>query len=356
MDRRATLTTARPRHQDTRQDTRQQRLPAYAKLTPPRLHAALPRPRLFALLDDLRRDHPVIWLAAPPGAGKTTLAASYLARIAAPAIWLQVDAGDADPATLFFFLDEAARGLALAGPVRTYGHRADKGGSLARAYFRTFYARLPPGTVLVLDNLHEADWDRAGELLASALAEVPAQVTVLALGREAPPARLARMELEGRLARLGWDALRLDEDEARALAGLGAHESAPAQEWLRLADGWATGIAMLRSLGASGCEPGLPLDGRDALFRYFAGEIVDRLPARSQHLLLQLSCLPNCPGSDAAQLTGDPPPRACWKTCTAATCSSSGAAPMEAMCSTPCSANSSSTGHGRCWARPNAAR
>lgn len=48
-----------------------------AKLSRPRLFEALPRERLFALLDN-GGERPVLWVAAPPGAGKTTLAASYL--------------------------------------------------------------------------------------------------------------------------------------------------------------------------------------------------------------------------------------------------------------------------------------
>ena len=90
-----------------------------AKLSRPRLYDVLARARLFDLVDRCR-ERPIIWIAAPPGAGKTTLIASYLEATAAKqrrgqklnSVWYQVDASDAEPATFFSYLGEAARRIA----------------------------------------------------------------------------------------------------------------------------------------------------------------------------------------------------------------------------------------------------
>ena len=86
--------------------------PQLAKLTRPRLHWALARERLFERLDQPRAQGQAIYVAGPPGAGKTTLVTSWLEARAIAGIWYQIDAGDEDLATFFYYLGEAA-GLAL---------------------------------------------------------------------------------------------------------------------------------------------------------------------------------------------------------------------------------------------------
>ena len=53
------------------------RSPGLAKLSRPRLAAVHPRERLFARLDECL-EHTAVWVHGVPGAGKTTLVASYL--------------------------------------------------------------------------------------------------------------------------------------------------------------------------------------------------------------------------------------------------------------------------------------
>jgi adenylylsulfate kinase-like enzyme len=83
------------------------RIVSLAKTTRPSLTGILPRDRLFAALD-AARSKSVIWLTGPPGCGKTTLAASYLERTKLPSLWYQIDEGDADVASFFYYLGLAA--------------------------------------------------------------------------------------------------------------------------------------------------------------------------------------------------------------------------------------------------------
>src|SRR5581483_3941845 len=132
--------------------------PQLAKLTRPRLHRAVPRERLFALLDEAREHKPAICVVGPPGAGKTTLVASWFDARGIKGIWYQVDAGDADLATFFYYLGEAAKPYTRRGqrplPLLTPEYLADVAG-FSRRYFRELFSRLPAGATLVLDNYQE---------------------------------------------------------------------------------------------------------------------------------------------------------------------------------------------------------
>ncbi|MFZ6721414.1 BTAD domain-containing putative transcriptional regulator [Undibacterium sp. Ji49W] len=263
------------------------------------------RPRLFSLLDRLFQQHAIVWVVSPPGAGKTTLAASYLAQSRRTPIWYQIDELDGDSGTLFFFLSEASNYLAKPVSI-THEDKLRDAKKLDRLYFRDFYANLPPDTIIVFDNIQDFDWQNGIHLIESALSEIPAGISILVLSREAPPARFSRMQLDHKLSVVNWNEISLTQEEALNLARLHTRHSEIDTQWLSLVDGWAAGIVMLRDLARQADDSPLQrFNGRDELFKYFAGEIFERMPAQHQLILLKLSVMTGMTENDAITLSGD---------------------------------------------------
>lgn len=282
-----------------------------AKLTPPRLGDTHPRERLFERLDEARTGASV-WITGLPGAGKTTLMASYVQSRELSALWYQVDAGDSDPATLFHALREAAPARRRAPlPLLAPAHRGDVEG-FARRFFRMLFERMQRPTVVVFDNFHEvAAGDALHAIVRTAMTEAPPSVDVVVISREDPSATFARLAAHGQLATLTWEDLRLNAEESAAIVALHSPQAAAHSAQLhQRAGGWAAGITLLlkatsatvgdiapEGLAATGL--GVPL-----LFDYLASEVFAHAPARLRTLWLRTAQLPHFTAEMAAALSG----------------------------------------------------
>ena len=290
--------------------------PAGFKVTRPQPREAYPRTRLFRLLDRARK-RKLIWIAGPPGAGKTTLVASYLARRSLPCLWYQVDEGDGDIATFFHYLGLAARKAAPKKhkPLPHLTPEYLSGLSVfARRVFAELCGRLKRPAVLVFDNYQDASHDsRLHEVLRDGVAVMPQGVSVIVMSRSDPPPAFARLRADGTLAEMGWDELRLSVEESQGLARRRHRvgEVGPKKQVVRrmhdILQGWAAGLVLL--LERTGSEP-LPQASAEfkpaAIFDYFAGEIFDRTDSATQEFLLQSAFLSKIRPRFAEQLTGQP--------------------------------------------------
>ena len=281
-----------------------------AKLTRPKLHQVLPRERLFARLDEAAR--PIVWVVGPPGAGKTALVASWLQQHKVGGVWYQVDAGDRDLSTFFHYLGRAAppaRKRDAPLPTFTPEHGADPA-AFARLYFRALFERFKPPAALVFDNYHELPAGAPLHGLLEAIArEAPERVVIVATSRGEPPPECAALRAMDRVALLDWDDLRLTFDETCGIAALRQHlDDTTLRAVHAQSDGWPVGLVLtLEQVKRGHADAGLAqAQGREVLFGYFAGQILDALSPAVQLQLMRIALLPRATAAQAAMIAGDP--------------------------------------------------
>jgi len=281
-----------------------------AKLSRPRLHGAVPRERLYERLDAALA-RAALCVVGPPGAGKTTLVASWLEARGLSCIWYQVDSGDADLSTFFYYLQRASEPFRTRRqpplPLLTPEYRGDLRG-FARRFFRQLFELLPARAVVVLDNYQEvATGETFHPIVADAVEEVPADNLLVAISRRDPPDCYARFIANSEVALLDWDALRLTLDETRALAATHGNDEARVHRLHMQCGGWAAGLTLLLENRQEPPVSGVSgLDDLDRVFRYFAAQILDHLEPDTQAFLLETAYLPTLSAGMARELTGNP--------------------------------------------------
>lgn len=285
---------------------------SFAKTTRPSLSGIIPRERLFRLLDQARNST-IVWITGPPGCGKTALAASYLEHRKLPALWYQLDEGEADVASFFYYLDVATAELAKRKTPRLPQLAPEYHAGLpifTRRYFQALYQRLGTPFAMVFDGYHEVPAQSAfHEVMRIALGEVLPGESVVLISRSDPPASMARLRANRAMEVIGWRELRLTQEESNAIVAQRGLQLAPEAlvEFYERTQGWAAGLVLMMqqapTYGSLAAPPDLSTP--QLVFDYLAGEIFQKTDARTRELMLTTAYLPQMTTAMAQELTGN---------------------------------------------------
>ena len=239
-------------------------------------------------------------LAAPPGFGKTTLLAAWLAE-ADRVAWLSLDEDDNDPARFFLYAVAALRSVEPGLGARALAAHRTPGAGLVDVVLPILLNELAAQEmelVLVLDDYHLITNDEIHEALAYLVERMPASFRLVLATREDPPLPLGRLRARGQLAELRAGELRFSDEEASAFLNnaLGLGLSVEDIERLQMrTEGWpaALYLAALTLRGRS--DPSSVIEafaGDDRhIVDYLTGEVLARQVPELQTFLLRTSIL-----------------------------------------------------------------
>ena len=288
------------------------RYPSIAKITRPALTGILPRERLFKNLNSCR-DKPVIWINGPPGSGKTTLIASYLDYKKIPCLWYQVDEGDDDISTFFYYTGLAAKkaaplkrkSLPLLTPEYMLGLP-----TFTLRYFEDLFSRLELPFVIVFDNYqHVRAESRFHEIVSYGLSVIPEKINVILISRREPPPQLVGLRADNKMRFIGREDLSFTLDESKEILRMKGMKGLTDEIILQMHEkikGWAAGlILMTERTKIDDSEYELVNDlAPKEIFDYFAREIFDKTDSETQDFLLKTAFLPQMTAQMATELTG----------------------------------------------------
>lgn len=228
--------------------------PVEGKLhAPVRPHGTIERPRLVRLLAD-PDGPPIVAVVAPPGYGKSTLLAAWLAADPRPAAWLTLDELDNDPATLVTYLATTLSRIGPMDPALLSG-LPDPGdpflGTIVPRIARAIHDWRRP-FVLVVDDAHRIVDRAALDVITTLLHNLPEAARVVIAGRSEPDLGLARMRVERRLLDIESDMLALDLDETAAVAMAAGSplDDEEVQELVARTEGWPAAVYLAALAGS----------------------------------------------------------------------------------------------------------
>jgi ATP/maltotriose-dependent transcriptional regulator MalT/DNA-binding SARP family transcriptional activator len=270
----------------------------------------LPRARLFEQLDKACRQS-LVWIGAVAGAGKSTLAASYLQACGRPRLWYRLDEGDNDPVTLYRYLEKALRQqrprikLDLPKLDPTMPVQFDR---FTRHFFRALYTALKPETLIVFDDYRHLDGKLLQDTLRIACEEIPPGFNILVTSRHRLPGGFALLQSRQQVACVTWDDLRFSDEEVRQLLWQRGEKDYSETDLSLLCErsgGWVSALILILMTPAGGAGPRFTgTTQQQMIFDLFESEIIGREDEEIRRFLFCCTYLPVLTAALANEVSG----------------------------------------------------
>lgn len=286
-----------------------------------KLHAPLPRPSAVdraRLINRLGRGaiSRLTLVSAPPGFGKTTLVAQWLATQGPgwSTAWVSLEPSDNEPGTFWSYVVAAVAkavpgaGAAARGLLEDGQPRADR----AIAALLNDLSALESELMIVLDDLHVIETREITDSLAFLLDHLPTHVHLVLLTRSDPPLPLARLRARGELVEVRAADLRFTSDEAATYLNgqMGfALTGADVDTLEAKTEGWiaALQLAAISMRGRDDMASFIASFAGDDRYvvDYLADEVLERQPDAIRAFLLRTSVLDRLTGGLCDAVTGE---------------------------------------------------
>jgi LuxR family maltose regulon positive regulatory protein len=261
----------------------------------PQVSGVIERPRLLAQLRAASAQKLTL-ICAPPGYGKTTLAAQFASHTASEVVWHTIEDRERDVPNLFHGLIttlvshvpgiDSLMNPAQYTPVEFAASMAD--------YLRVNTSR---DSVLILDDTHTLAGSLPAETFLQTLVDLlPSNWHLALIGRVLPNLPLTEMIARREVIAFGQDQLRFTPDEIHRLAAETFGASTQVTDIERIAarlEGWPAGVVLALHPLPSDLEQTMLHGGRgpEALFNALAETMLDFQPPGLRDFLLASSIL-----------------------------------------------------------------
>jgi DNA-binding SARP family transcriptional activator len=256
---------------------------------PPAPTRVVARERLDRLILDLLDGHPLVWVCATAGSGKTTAVSHALQHQERPVAWLTLDDTDAAAGRLVTYLEaalgdhvEAARGVATRALAARLPH-AEAAGLLIEAVGQD-------PVVLVIDELERIAREPEALAVVSAIVRyAPPPMRLVLISRVEMPIELDATAALGGSATISEADLAFRSGEAADALKLAGRRDIDPDHAVEVTGGWVAGV-LFEAWRSTEHVAGIGGEA-DALHGYLSSQILERLSPEDREFLETTSVL-----------------------------------------------------------------